>query len=89
MTATIINLAAYRTERAHAVSQEARRVIGAREEVPTVAYLRALEWELLSERALGPVSPDLVAECERVHRICGGVICSSPFSCFAGLSASW
>ena len=41
---------------------------------PTLAYLKMLLDEVLAERAVGAVSPDLRAECERVLLQCGRTV---------------
>jgi hypothetical protein len=67
---TIIDLQTKRQERARATAHKMRHVI---RELPSIAYVAALEQELLAERALGQVSADLLQECESVLRQCRGL----------------
>ena len=67
---TIIDLQTKRQERARDTARAMRRII----EKPSIAYVAALEAELLAERALGKVSEDLLRECESVLRQCRGVL---------------
>jgi methylthioribose-1-phosphate isomerase len=72
---TIIDLQTKRQERARDAAHKLRRsnAVGQMHEMPSAAYVKALEEELLAERALGQVSADLLQECESVLRQCRGL----------------
>ena len=69
---TIIDLQTKRQERARDVARKMRpmRWHDSGDLLPSVEYVKALEVELLAERALGTVSAELLAECESVLRQC-------------------
>jgi hypothetical protein len=69
----IIDLQTKRQERARDTARKMRHTIGAGQELPSIRYVKALEEELLAERALGKVSEDLLRECESVLRQCRGL----------------
>ena len=67
----IIDLQTKRQERARDTARMIRAIahVG---ELPSIAYMKALEAELLAERALGTVSAELLTEVNRVISICSG-----------------